>query len=71
MQDYCITKLIGLENVIVSNIVETDTHLEIFIETKPCHQSCPQCGKGQDLFMIIACRRFEMSNFAKCIRISF
>jgi hypothetical protein len=30
MQDYCITKLIGLENVIVSNIVETDTHLEIF-----------------------------------------
>jgi hypothetical protein len=30
MQDYCITKLIGLENVIVSNIVEADTHLEIF-----------------------------------------
>jgi Transposase and inactivated derivatives len=45
MQDYCITKLIGLENVIVSNVVETDTHLEIFIETKPCHQSCPQCGE--------------------------
>ncbi|MBO8178657.1 MAG: transposase [Bacillus sp. (in: Bacteria)] len=45
MQDYCITKLVGLENVIVSNIVETDTHLEIFIETKPCHQSCPQCGE--------------------------
>ena len=45
MQDYCLTKLVGLENVIVSNIVERDTHLEIFIETKPCHQSCTQCGK--------------------------
>ncbi|MGR6118181.1 transposase family protein [Aeribacillus composti] len=23
----------------------TDTHLEIFIATKPCDQRCPQCGE--------------------------
>jgi hypothetical protein len=30
MRDYCITKLIGLENAFVLSIVEMDTYLEFF-----------------------------------------
>ena len=43
LQDNFITKLLGLKDVLITNIKETDNSLYIDIETKPKPQICPCC----------------------------
>ena len=42
-EDNFITKLLGLKDVLITNITETATSLYIDIETKPKPQICPCC----------------------------
>ena len=42
--DYCTTKLLGLENVLVNNVNVFSSSIEIALSTKPKPSVCPCCG---------------------------
>ena len=44
MHNYCINKLLNIEEVIVKKVVHTDIFVKIFLETNPKEQICPVCG---------------------------
>lgn len=44
MHNYCINKLLNLEDVIVKKVVHADTFVQIHLETKPKEHICPSCG---------------------------
>ena len=43
MYSYCINKLLNIEDVFVKKVVQADSFVKIFIETKPFPQICPVC----------------------------
>lgn len=45
MHSNCIKKLLGLEDVILKNVVPAENYVKIFIETAPNPQVCPCCGR--------------------------
>ena len=45
MHNYCINKLINIEDVIVKKIIHSDSSVRIMLETKPNEHICPVCGK--------------------------
>jgi transposase len=45
MQSYFIKELIGIKDIEVLDIKETQTHLEIMITTQPKEHTCPSCGE--------------------------
>lgn len=45
MHSNCTKKLLGLEDVIIKNVIHADSYVSIFIETKPSIQVCPRCGE--------------------------
>lgn len=44
MHNYCINKLLNIEEVIVNKVVHADTFVYIYLETKPKVHICPTCG---------------------------
>lgn len=44
MHNYCINKLLNIEEVIVKKVVHADTFIKIYLATKPKEHSCPACG---------------------------
>ena len=44
MHNYCINKLLNIEEVIVKKVVHADIFVKIFLETNPKEQICPVCG---------------------------
>ena len=44
MHNYCINKLLNIEEVIVKKVVHADTFVNIYLETKPKEHICPACG---------------------------
>ena len=45
MHNHCINKLINIEDVIVKNIIHSNSSVKIMLETKPKEHTCPVCGK--------------------------
>lgn len=43
MHNYCINKLLNIEDVIVKKVEHADTFVKIYIETVPKEQICPFC----------------------------
>ena len=46
MHNYCINKLINIEDVIVKKIIHSDSSVRIMLETKPKEHICPVCGRN-------------------------
>ena len=44
MHNYCINKLLNIEEVIVKKVVHADIFVKIYLETNPKEQICPVCG---------------------------
>lgn len=44
MHNYCINKLLNIEDIFVKKIVHSHNSVKIFIETKASSQICPVCG---------------------------
>ena len=45
MHSNCIKKLLGLEDVILKKVIQSDNYVKLFIETTPSPQICPCCGR--------------------------
>jgi transposase len=45
MHSNCTRKLLGLEDVLIKNVIHADSFIRIYIETKPTIQTCPHCGQ--------------------------
>lgn len=45
MHSNCTRKLLGLEDILIKNVIQADSFVRIYIETKPSTQTCPHCGK--------------------------
>jgi len=45
MHNYCINKLLNIEDVIVKKIIHSDHYVKIFLDTKPRDHFCPSCGQ--------------------------
>jgi transposase len=45
MHSNCTRKLLGLEDILIKNVIQADSFVQIYIETKPTTQTCPHCGK--------------------------
>lgn len=43
MHNYCINKLLNIEDVIVKKVEHADTFVKIYLETIPKEQICPFC----------------------------
>ena len=46
MHNYCINKLINIEDVIVKKIIHSDSSVRIMLETIPKEHICPVCGRN-------------------------
>ena len=44
MHNYCISKLLNIEGVIVKKVVHSNSFVKIMLETKPKEHICPICG---------------------------
>ena len=44
MHNYCINKLLNIEDVIVKKVVHADTFVKILLETNAHEHICPACG---------------------------
>ena len=44
MHNYCINKLLNIEDVIVKKVVHADSFVQIYLETKASEHICPVCG---------------------------
>lgn len=44
MHSYCTKNLLNLEDVLIKKVVQADSFVKVFIETKPHAQICPHCG---------------------------
>lgn len=45
MHSNCTRKLLGLEDILIKNVIQADSFVQIYIETKPTIHICPQCGQ--------------------------
>lgn len=44
MHNHCINKLINIKDVIVKKVVQAESFVQIYLETKPSEHICPVCG---------------------------
>lgn len=48
MHSNCTKNLLNLEDVHIENVIQADSYVKIFIETKPCTQNCPHCHRDKN-----------------------
>lgn len=46
MHNHCINKLLNIKDVIVKKVIQADTFIKIYLETKPTEQLCPYCNSS-------------------------
>jgi transposase len=45
MHSNCTKNLLNLEDVLIKKVIQADSFVKVFIETKPTTQICPHCGQ--------------------------